>query len=148
MSTENKRVFDLNSEEDNQRWGQEQYAKVQKYCQKNQLPIQQLDQTKSRVLPPIIAIWNVELATKPASTVWVIGGEVMMDHVSTKAAGTPREALRHFSLSWQMKSSTLERTMNPSLPEAEKEQQQKVIEKLINEAEALYDLYANDQLWA
>ncbi|HFB64491.1 MAG TPA: DUF4826 family protein [Aeromonadales bacterium] len=140
-------TFDPNNSEDVKRWGQEQYAQVMKYCNKNLLTIDHLQQSKSSVLPPLLAIWNIKLLTKPASEIWVIGGKVSMDHVSTEVASNAREALRHFSLSWQMKASTLERNLQSASNNLDLEQQKKVIQTLITEAEAIYDLYADDNLW-
>ncbi len=140
-------TFDPNNEAEVNRWGQEQYAEALKYCQKNLLPVEKLVQSKSSVLPPIIAVWYIKLTTKPSSQVWVIGGKVMMDHVDVTVAPSAREALRHFSLSWQMKASTLEHNMQSATNNLDPEQQQKVIKTLIMEAEALYDLYLNDKLW-
>ncbi len=139
--------FDPNNSEDMNRWGQEQYTQAMKYCNKNLLPVDQLQQEKSSVLPPVLAVWNIKLLTKPASEVWVIGGKVSMDHVSTDVAPTARDALRHFSLSWQMKASTLERNLQSTSNNLDPEQQKKVIQALIMEAEAIYDLYADDNLW-
>lgn len=139
--------FDPSKSEEVKLWAQNQYTEAVKYCSKNHLPIDHLQQHKSSVLPPVLAIWNIKLSTKPASEVWVIGGEVSMDHISTDVAPTAREALRHFSLSWQMKAATLERNLENSSSNLDPEQQKKVIQTLITEAEAIYDLYEDDKLW-
>ncbi len=138
---------DLNDEEQFRRWSQNQYTRLVKYCDKHAIPVARVQQRKSRVLPPLVAIWNVKLNTKPASEKWVITGEVSSDHIPGEVASTAREALRHFSLSWQMKAATLERNMSQAHLLPDPEQQSRVINNLIQDAEKIYELYDANQLW-
>ena len=147
VSEAGKSNFDPTNKEHVKRWGQEQFTQAVKYCSKHFLPIDHLQNSKSSILPPVLAIWNIKLQTKPATEIWVIGGLVSMDHVSTDVAPTAREALRHFSLSWQMKAATLEKNLESTANNRDQAQQKKVIQTLIQEAEELYDLFADDNLW-
>ncbi len=136
------------SAEETRNWNQEQYLAAMKYCQKHQLPIGNFDKKESRVLPPVLAVWKVHLDTKPAQSIWVIGGEVLMDHVDASVSPDARSVLRHFSLTWQMKATQLENALQEnSSGNLDKEQQQKVISTLIEKAEALYELAENKDIW-
>jgi hypothetical protein len=137
------------NEEESKKWSQQHYLEAMKYCNKHNLKVINFDQPNSRVLPPVLAIWRINLATQPKSSIWLIGGgKVMMDHVDVSMAKNARDALRHFSMSWQLKASQMETTIAAnSSGNLNIEQQQKVISVLINEAEALYTLYADEQTW-
>jgi hypothetical protein len=124
-----------------QEWTRNQYAEVQRYCSKNQFQIKQIVQPESRLLPPLLAVWKVELNDVDVKAIWVIGGEVPTDHVALSAAKTAREAMRHFSMSWQLKATQIE-------GEAEgNASKMKYVQTLIKSAEGVYQLAAEDKLW-
>ncbi len=136
------------NQDDFKKWNQDNYVEAMKYCDKHGLKVEKFDQKQSRVLPPVLAVWKIDLATKPKTSIWLIGGEVMMDHVDTSIAPSAREVLRHFSMSWQLKANQLEKVLETnSSGNLDIEQQRKVIDTLISKAEALYDMYSNDQAW-
>jgi len=74
---------------------------------------------------------------------WIISGAVPTDHLSAKAADTPRAALRHLCLKWQMQSGRLEHAPDPS----DKQEWTGIGENLASQAEALYPLVDQDELW-
>ncbi len=137
------------SEEESNEWAQKQYIDAMKYCHKHDLKVKNFDQPNSRVLPPVLTVWRINLDTQPKSGVWLIGGgKVMMDHTDSSMAENARDALRHFSMSWQLKASQMEAAIETNTAGGlDIEQQQKVIQTLISEAEALYALYANEKAW-
>ena len=129
-------------------WNKEQYMKAIKYCQKNQLIVDKFDPNNSRVLPPMLAVWKVKLNSKPASSVWIIGGEVLMDHVEASVAPDARSVLKHFSLNWQLKAAQLETDMANNVHQnLDKDKQQEVIDTLISKAETVYQLAQDNSIW-
>jgi hypothetical protein len=122
-------------------WSRKQYAEVQRYCSKNQFQIKQIVQPESRLLPPLLAVWKVELNDVDVKAIWVIGGEVPTDHVALTAAQTAREAMKHFSMSWQLKATQIE-----AESEGNKSKMQ-YVHTLIRSAEGVYELASKDELW-
>ena len=84
------------------------------------------------VLPARLLIGQAREQGNPRAFRWFICGEVPLDHVAADVATTPREVLHHFSMKWQMDASHLN-------DEASK--------ALIDRAEALYTLAADDRFW-
>lgn len=64
---------------------------------------------------------------------WFICGEVPLDHMPSDAAATPREALRHFAMKWQLDAENLE---------------SEAAAELVDHAEAIYALVELDELWS
>ena len=73
---------------------------------------------------------------------WIISGAIPTDHLAATAAATPREALRHFCLKWQMQSGRLD-----SVGAADEQSWTGIGENLAQQAEALYSLVEEDSLW-
>lgn len=81
--------------------------------------------------------------------VWAISGEaVITDHIPGKMAATPKDAARHFSLKWQMDADRLIALGKTKGPVADSQQHMgSYVNKLIQDAEALYDLTERDEIW-
>jgi hypothetical protein len=122
-------------------WSRNQYAEVQRYCSKNQFQIKQIIQPESRLLPPLLAVWKVELNDVDVKAIWVIGGEVPTDHVALSVAKTAREAMRHFSMSWQLKATQIEAEAKGN------DSKMQYMHTLIRSAEGVYQLASKDELW-
>lgn len=122
-------------------WNRAQFVEAQRYCSKNQLMVKDFVQAESRTLPPILALWKVTLKDADVKSVWIISGEVPTDHVATTAAATAREAIRHFSMKWQLKAEQLraEAQGNPT--------KESYVNKLVQSAEGIYPFYEKDELW-
>lgn len=63
---------------------------------------------------------------------WFICGEVPLDSVPADAAATPREALRHFALKWQLDAEKLD---------------DKAAAEWVDHAEAVHALVDIDEIW-
>ena len=134
--------------QDDKSWAQNEYAKVLKYCAEKGLQIKRVEQKNCRILPPLVGLWWVKLADKELPDLWVITGDLPTDHLSVKVADNARDAMRHFSMSWQMKASQLEEGLaagKPTLGDAKT--QQDYIGYLISRAEGLYELHGKDEFW-
>lgn len=85
------------------------------------------------VLPSRILIGKAREQGDPADFRWFICGEVRLDHIPADTAFTPREAMRHFSMKWQLDASNLADEASDTLAE---------------DAEALYSLAEDDRFWS
>jgi hypothetical protein len=81
--------------------------------------------------------------------IWTIAGEaVVTDHIPGNMAATPKDAARHFSLKWQMDADRLIALGNTKRTVAGTQQHMgDYANKLIRNAEALYDLTEHDEIW-
>jgi len=101
------------------------------------------------VSPYKILIARVWEASQKSNFIWTISGDsVITDHIAGNLAATPREAARHFSLKWQMDADQL--LLVAKNKASGKDTQENMVaytDKLIQYAEALYDLAARDDVW-
>lgn len=93
-----------------------------------------------------VVIGQIRENIDKASFRWLVtGNNVPMDHVQGDVAATPREALRHFCLKWQLGAEkVIEASRND--PETGEHYRAKANE-LIKQAEDLYELVEADSLW-
>ncbi len=135
-------------EKKHKEWMQQEYTKTIQYCNRLGFQVDRVMQTESQCLPPIIGIWRVRLKEESARYIWVISGQVATDHIHADNAKSPREVLRHFSLSWQLKAERLQQGIETGKLELkDAETQKKFAATLIQNADNLYGLYENDKLW-
>jgi len=80
---------------------------------------------------------------------WTIAGDGMItDHIPGKMAATPKDAARHFALKWQMDADRLIALGNSKTPvEGNRQHMTAYANKLIANAEALYQLTEQDGIW-
>ncbi|GAA5188186.1 DUF4826 family protein [Ferrimonas gelatinilytica] len=122
-----------------QAWVREQFQKANRFmAEKGVMPGKVLDK-QSRVLPPLIALWKMEEQGPRKRQYWVLSGDLPTDMVADSAAADPREAVRHFALSWQLKAENLLRSNDAT--------QQKLAQLMISRAQSLSDLHREDRFW-
>jgi hypothetical protein len=79
---------------------------------------------------------------------WVVSGDFPVDIAGAKVAKDAREAIRYFSMTWQMKAAKLEDGISEGkITMVDEQTQTKYIADLTKRAEHLYDLQATDKLW-
>ncbi len=86
---------------------------------------------------PFLAVWK--LTSLEGKKFWVLSGDLPTDHINFEVAANAREALRHFSLKWQLQSE--------NLLQADIKEQKDFAHLLIGRAEGLYKLCEDDSLW-
>lgn len=129
-------------------WEQSQYARALKHCTDNGLRVVQLDKRNSRVLSPVVALWLISVSDH-ADKVWVLTGDLPTDHVTAKVAPKARDALKHFSLSWQLKAQKLVDELNSGRYSlGSPENQAKYASLLVQRAEGMHALTEEERLWA
>ena len=132
------------SEED---WLKKEHGEVLAYCSRNFLEISEIIQTESAVLPPFVAVWLAKSKTNNQKF-WIITGDVPHDHIPGGNAKNARDAIRHFSLRWQLKAENIVKGQpnsqsKPVLSETQKE----FAELLVSRANSLYMLSEKEELW-
>ena len=99
-------------------------------------------------IPGKVMIGQARQAHEPTLFVWFISGELPTDTIGPSAAATPREAMRHFSLKWQMDA---ERYRDPAARKAhgldESRDWNAMTARLVAKAEELYAMAEDDGLW-
>ena len=81
--------------------------------------------------------------------IWTISGDaVVTDHIPGSMAATPKDAARHFSLKWQMDADRLIALGHTKrMVDGAQQHMGDYANKLIRNAEALYDLTERDEIW-
>ena len=123
--------------EEQQQWIREQYQVATKYLATKGLVTDSVAVEESRYLTPFMSVWK--LKALDGSFLWVICGDLPTDHNAFEVASNAREAVRHFSLKWQMQAENLLTSQDSA--------QESFAQLLIAKAEVLYDLYQQDKLW-
>lgn len=120
-------------------WVRKQFQKANEYLATKGIVPDNVSVTESRYLPPFMAIWK--LNTKQKQSYWVVSGDLPTDHLAITAAKNAREAVRTFSLQWQMKAQQI---IDAGIDDKTKHD---FAQLLINRAEGLYSMFEDEQLW-
>jgi len=125
------------TEEQQQQWIREQYQLATKYLAEKGIVTNSVNAEDSRHLVPLLALWK--LTALDGKKFWVLCGDLPSDHSSFDVAPNAREAIRHFSLKWQMQAE--------NLLQANTDEQNDFANLLIGRADGLYKLYDDESLW-
>jgi hypothetical protein len=126
------------TEEQQEQWTRNQYQVATKYLAEKGIVTNSVQLEDSRHLIPVLALWK--LTAMDGKKYWVLCGDLPCDHSSFDVAKNAREALRHFSLKWQMQAE--------NLLQGNSEEQQQFAKLLVGRADGLYNLYSDEALWA
>ncbi|GLS84672.1 DUF4826 family protein [Paraferrimonas haliotis] len=136
-----QQVPTIENEEQEAQWAREQFQKANRFLAEKGIVPGQVKLSDSRFLAPALAVWKLS-SEQPKGEYWVVAGEVPTDFVKASAAATARDAIRYFSLQWQIKAQQLIDTGAVKDPT-----QAKFAQTLVSKAEALYRLHDNNKLW-
>ncbi|MCL1121218.1 DUF4826 family protein [Shewanella seohaensis] len=126
-----------------QEWVRTQFQKANRFlAEKGVIPSKVLAD-ESRYLAPYLAIWKMESKRPSAKTYWVMSGDLPSDFVDIHVAKTARDAVRHFSMMWQMQAENLIRSGAVQRDAT----QAKFAQLLVSRAESLYRIYNDEKLW-
>ena len=135
-------LTEAQAEQMRQEWVRVHFQKANRFlAEKGVIPSKVLAD-ESRYLAPYLAIWKMESKQPKKQTFWVMSGDLPSDYVDVNVAKTAREAVRHFSMMWQLKAENLHKsglTKDPT--------QAKFANLLISRAESLYRMQADEKLW-
>lgn len=126
------------TDEQRSEWVREQYQKSIKYLAEKGFVTDSVTLMESRYLVPIVAVWKLQTIDK--QKVWVISGDLPNDHIAASAAESVREAIRNFSMKWQLQAQNI-------LDGARDQSQIDFAKLLVSRAEGLYQLFENEDLW-
>ena len=131
-------------------WAREQLRRaVDETTQRGVFVDQVVEAKPIWVLHEKIAIGQARESSRPDSFVWLICGDLPTDYVGSQAAANPRDALRHFSLKWQMDA---ERYQDPAVRKAHGLSEDKDVshltDQLVAKAEELYAIAEEDSHWS
>lgn len=129
---------ELTAEQSSQ-WVREHFQKANKYMAEKGILIDTVLHQESRYLVPLVAVWKMR--SQKGKTYWVITGDLPSDHVEVTAASNARDAIRDFSLRWQLKADQILNQANLD------NTQRNFAHLMINRAENLYNVYDDDKLW-
>lgn len=127
------------TEEQRVEWIRTQFQKANEYLASKGILPDNVAVVESRYLPPFVAVWK--LNTKARDAFWVISGDLPTDHMAYSGAATARDAMRSFSLRWQLKA---EQIVNSGVSD---KTQLDFANLLVARAHGLYDLFDNEEIW-
>ncbi|WP_213994703.1 DUF4826 family protein [Arsukibacterium sp.] len=130
---------DAIAEKQRAEWVRNQYQAANQYLAGKGIIPDNVAVTESCYLPPLVAIWK--LNTRDKKSYWVISGDLPTDHMPFSAAPTARDAMRSFSLNWQLKAENI--VSSDSVDKT----QQDFANLLVARAQGLYELFEDDSLW-
>ena len=93
----------------------------------------------SRYLAPYVAVWKIK--SQQGKFFWVLSGDLPADYVPFDVAPDARGALRHFSLSWQLKAENIMQAQGLD------ETQENYAKLLADRAISLHQLSERDDLF-
>jgi len=121
-------------------WQRGCFQTAQKYLAEKGIMPKSVVEQDSRFLAPICAMWKFK--AQNGKTYWVVTGQLPTDHAEVGAASDARDAMRYFSLQWQLKADQIMSTGGRDKTQAD------FANLLVKRAHGLYELYDNDKLWA
>ena len=125
-----------------QEWVRTQFQKANRFlAEKGVIPSNVLA-NESRYLAPYLAIWKMESKQPKKQTFWVMSGDLPSGYVDVKVAATARDAIRHFSMMWQLKAENLHKS-----GATKDATQMKFAQLLVSRAESLYKMHQDEKLW-
>lgn len=122
-------------------------AKMMNYCKNKDLGADKILNEKSAVLFPLFAIWAVE-NRKEHEKYWVVTGDLLHDHILFEIADTARDALRHFTMNWQLKAEKIEqRLTQKEAITGNSDELKSSVDVLRGQAEKYYEFTTRPELW-
>ena len=86
-------------------WVRTQFQKANQYLAEKGILPDNVAVSESRYLTPLMAVWKI--TAQDRKQYWVISGDLPTDHMALSAAKDAREAVRAFSLQWQLKAEQI-----------------------------------------
>jgi len=123
--------------DEQQEWIRQQYQIATKYLAEQGHVTDSVVAEESRYVIPFMSMWKLKALN--GSYFWVICGDLPSDHNIIDIAKNAREAVRHFSMKWQLQAE--------NLLQSEDKTQEAFAQLLIQKANNLYDLAQEDRFW-
>jgi len=120
-------------------WQRECFQNAQKHLAEKGVIPQTVIEKESRFIAPLVAVWKFK--AQNGKSYWVVTGRLPTDHAEASAAKDAREALRFFSMQWQLKADQLMQSGAVDKTKVD------FANLLINRAHGLYELFEKDDMW-
>ncbi|GGE88130.1 MULTISPECIES: DUF4826 family protein [Pseudoalteromonas] len=120
-------------------WQRECFQNAQKHLAEKGIIPQTVMDKECRFIAPLVAVWKFK--AQNGKVYWVINGRLPADHAAVEAASSAREALRYFSMQWQLKADQIMQSGAVDKTKVD------FANLLINRAHGLYDLFQREELW-
>jgi hypothetical protein len=130
---------EINKQEDLTKWVREQFQRANKHLAESGILFDTVVVEESRYMAPHVAVWKIKDRKK--NFYWVLAGDLPADAVPFSVADNARAALKHFSMSWQLKAENI--MSNPQSDTTQKD----YAALLVNKADMLYQVQENDEWW-
>ncbi|WP_337881511.1 DUF4826 family protein [Rheinheimera sp.] len=130
---------DVQRDEQNSAWVRQQFQKANQHLAEKGILPDTVAVSESRYLPPLMAVWK--MTAQDRKQYWVISGDLPTDHMALSAAKDAREAVRAFSLHWQLKAQQIMDAGGLDKTKVD------FANLLVHRAEALYELFEREDLW-
>ncbi len=127
------------TEAETQDWVRAQFQRANLHLAEQGIIMESVAVAESRYLPPLVAVWKIHAMNK--NVVWVVSGDMPVDFIPLGSAKDAREAMKHFSLRWQMKAQQIIEAGVNDKPTAD------YVQLLVGRANMLYDLAESEKLW-
>jgi regulator of protease activity HflC (stomatin/prohibitin superfamily) len=129
----------IETQEQLTKWVQEQFQRANKHLAEQGILFDTVVTEESRYLAPSVAVWKIKDTKK--KFYWVISGDLPADALPASVATSARDAIKHFSMSWQLKAENI-------LRNSTSDQVQKDYAALLGEkADLLYEVQEKDEWW-
>ncbi len=128
-----------NSEQDFIVWQRDTLQSAQKHLASKGVIPSSINDKESRYLAPLFAVWKIK--AQNGKSYWVVAGQLPTDHAQASCAPNAREALRYFSMQWQLKAQAI---LDSKIQD---KTQIEFAQLLINRAHGLYEMFEKDELW-
>lgn len=120
-------------------WVREQFQRANKHLAEQGVLFDSVTVEVSRYLAPWVAVWKIK--SMDGKYYWVLSGDLPCDYTAFGNAATARDALRYFSLQWQLRAENLEQAGGLD------ESKTRYVALLRERAEMLYDLSSQENYW-
>ena len=120
-------------------WVREQFQRANTHLAENGVLFESVVVEASRYLAPYVAVWKIK--SQQGKFFWVLSGDLPADYVPFDVALDARGALRHFSLSWQLKAENIMQAQGLD------ETQENYAKLLADRAISLHQLSERDDLF-
>lgn len=121
-------------------WVREQFQRANQHLAENGILFDSVVVEASRYLAPYVAVWKIK--SQQGQYFWVLSGDLPVDYIPFSTAVDVRSALKHFSLSWQLKAENILSAQGLD------ETQENYAKLLADRAISLYQLSEKKELWA
>ncbi len=121
-------------------WVRQQFQRANKHLAENGVLFDSVKTEESRYLAPYVAVWKIVAQDK--KPYWVISGDVPVDYTLGANAPSAREALRHFSLNWQLQAENIFSTGTQDKTQVD------FANLLVHRANHLYTIFEDNTFWS